>query len=87
MTLEEAIKLKPKDKVWIFDEQHMKIQEVFVIEVFVERNSYPVPIRNLNSIINIKMDRYNDGSNSYTIIKKLHQIFKTREELIKQITN
>lgn len=87
MTLEEAIKLKPKDIVWIFDEQHMKIQEVFVIEVFVETNNYPIHIRNLNSIINIKMDRYHDGNNFCTIIKKLHQVFKTREELIKQITN
>lgn len=84
MTLEEAIKLKPKDKVWIFDEQHMKTQEVFVIEVFVETH-FPISIKNLNSAIDIKMDKYNDMSNSYTIIKKIHQVFTTRENLIKQI--
>ena len=86
MTLDEAIKLKPKDAVWIFDEQHMEIQEVFVIEVFVETH-HPIPIKNLNSTIKIKMNRYHDESSFYTIIKKLHQVFKTREELIKQITN
>lgn len=86
MTLDEAIKLKLKDKVWIFDELHMKIEEVFVLKVFIETHQ-SIPIENLNSTINIKMDRYHDESNSYTIIKKLHQVFKTKEELLKQITN
>ena len=87
MTLDEAIKLKPKDTVWIFDEQHMELQECFVIEVFIATNNYPVPISNLNSIVYVKIDRYNDKNNSCTMLKKLHQVFKTREELIKQITN
>ena len=87
MTLDEAIKLKPKDTVWIFDEQHMELQECFVIKVFLATNNYPVPISNLNSIVYVSIDRYNDKINSFTMLKKLHQVFKTKEELLKQITN
>ena len=87
MTLDEAIKLKPKDRVWVFDELHMKIEEVFVLKVFIETENRMVLIENINSIIYIQVDRYNDKINSYTTTKRLHQVFKTRGELIKQITN
>ena len=85
MTIIEILNLKPFDTIWYINELDMKIEKAYVIEVTVTSAESEFQIKYLTNRCKIHLNRYNDGINSFTLFKKAHQIFKTKEELLSKL--
>ena len=75
----------PKKGEKIYTIERCKIEEYFITSIIFHRKPDYGADRNLNQDIEVNLERYNDGVNSYQTSKRLSDVFSSKEDLINQL--
>lgn len=78
------IPVKKKDVIYTVD--NCKIEKYYVTNVRFTEQIGSVD-NNVSNIIELDLDRYNDGASSYTTSRRLAYCFLSKDELIEQLDN
>jgi len=81
----EAFLELPKKGDKVFTIERCKLEEYYVEKIKFHRIPEFEADRDLSQDIEVHLERYNNGIDSYKTIKRLSDVFLTKEDLLKQL--
>ena len=69
----------------IYTIEDCKIEEYFIEDIYIKSDESSIMDFNFSNRIILKLEKYNDGINSFKTEKKLLHCFLNKEDLIKQL--